>query len=241
MRPTRTSSDLLAAIKANPGKFKASGTGQGGIWHLAHRGPAARPEDRPGRGALGAQQRRRARPAGHGGGRHRDRAGVAARGALADRCRQGQEPGDHERQARRRSTPTCRRSSPPLGSDWTMAAWRGIVAPKGIPPRTCATSWPPPIKKVAASKEYTDFMASRGFGVVYADRRGLRQVHGQVGRRTRRHDEGRGHRQVSARDEDSTTQSSACCCCCWARRSCSRCRATRRSRASRSGRRCFRG
>ena len=27
--------DLLAAIKANPGKMKASGTGQGGIWHLA--------------------------------------------------------------------------------------------------------------------------------------------------------------------------------------------------------------
>ena len=27
--------ELLAAIKANPGKFKASGTGQGGIWHLA--------------------------------------------------------------------------------------------------------------------------------------------------------------------------------------------------------------
>jgi hypothetical protein len=27
--------DLVAAIKANPGKFKASGTGQGGIWHLA--------------------------------------------------------------------------------------------------------------------------------------------------------------------------------------------------------------
>src|SRR4051812_43425096 len=28
--------DVLAAIKANPpGKFKASGTGQGGIWHLA--------------------------------------------------------------------------------------------------------------------------------------------------------------------------------------------------------------
>ena len=35
MRRTRPCSDLLAAIKANPGKFKASGTGQGGIWHLA--------------------------------------------------------------------------------------------------------------------------------------------------------------------------------------------------------------
>ena len=33
--PYKTVKDLLAAIKANPGKFKASGTGQGGIWHLA--------------------------------------------------------------------------------------------------------------------------------------------------------------------------------------------------------------
>ena len=33
--PYKTISDLLAAIKANPGKLKASGTGQGGIWHLA--------------------------------------------------------------------------------------------------------------------------------------------------------------------------------------------------------------
>src|SRR5215203_5224691 len=33
--PYKTVNDLLAAIKANPGKLKASGTGQGGIWHLA--------------------------------------------------------------------------------------------------------------------------------------------------------------------------------------------------------------
>ena len=33
--PYKNVNDLLAAIKANPGKFKASGTGQGGIWHLA--------------------------------------------------------------------------------------------------------------------------------------------------------------------------------------------------------------
>src|SRR5438045_3770165 len=33
--PYKDVKDLLAAIKANPGKFKASGTGQGGIWHLA--------------------------------------------------------------------------------------------------------------------------------------------------------------------------------------------------------------
>src|SRR5262249_30329766 len=33
--PYKSVKELLAAIKANPGKFKASGTGQGGIWHLA--------------------------------------------------------------------------------------------------------------------------------------------------------------------------------------------------------------
>ena len=33
--PYKTANELVAAVKANPGKFKASGTGQGGIWHLA--------------------------------------------------------------------------------------------------------------------------------------------------------------------------------------------------------------
>ena len=33
--PYKNLGDLVTAIKANPGKFKASGTGQGGIWHLA--------------------------------------------------------------------------------------------------------------------------------------------------------------------------------------------------------------
>src|SRR5262245_3559646 len=31
----KTLNDLIAAIKANPGKLKASGTSQGGSWHLA--------------------------------------------------------------------------------------------------------------------------------------------------------------------------------------------------------------
>jgi len=33
--PYKTVKDVVDAIKANPGKLKASGTGQGGIWHLA--------------------------------------------------------------------------------------------------------------------------------------------------------------------------------------------------------------
>src|SRR5512135_3310475 len=33
--PYKSVKDVVDAIKANPGKLKASGTGQGGIWHLA--------------------------------------------------------------------------------------------------------------------------------------------------------------------------------------------------------------
>jgi tripartite-type tricarboxylate transporter receptor subunit TctC len=54
-----------------------------------------------------------------------------------------------------------------LGSDWTMAAWRGIVAPKGLP-APIRDKLAESVRKVAASKEYNEFMASRGFGVIYA-------------------------------------------------------------------------
>jgi len=53
------------------------------------------------------------------------------------------------------------------GSNWTMAAWRGIVAPKGIP-ADARDKLAASVKKIAASKEYNDFMASRGYGVIYA-------------------------------------------------------------------------
>ena len=54
-----------------------------------------------------------------------------------------------------------------LGSDWTMAAWRGMVAPKGIPPEA-RDKLAAALQKIVASKDYTDFMSSRGFGVIYA-------------------------------------------------------------------------
>ena len=91
--PYKNLNDLLAAVKANPGKFKASGTGQGGIWHLAIAGllrdqkidPASVPWV-PSNGAAPGPER-------SGGRRRRGRAVFVARGARADRSRQGQEPG----------------------------------------------------------------------------------------------------------------------------------------------------
>jgi tripartite-type tricarboxylate transporter receptor subunit TctC len=54
-----------------------------------------------------------------------------------------------------------------IGSNWTMATWRGIAAPKNLPPEV-SDKLSAAIRKIVASKDYTDFMAQRGFGVIYA-------------------------------------------------------------------------
>ena len=107
--PYKTVNDLVAAIKANPGKFKASGTGQGGIWHLAIAGmlqdlkvdPASVPWV-PSNGAAPGLQDLVA-------GGVQIAPVLAARSALADRRRQGEEPRRDGRQARGAVSRTCRR------------------------------------------------------------------------------------------------------------------------------------
>ena len=58
------------------------------------------------------------------------------------------------------------------GSDWTIGAWRGIAGPKGMP-ANIADSYGAVLKKIYDSKDYTDFMNSRGFGMIYADSKGF--------------------------------------------------------------------
>jgi tripartite-type tricarboxylate transporter receptor subunit TctC len=164
--PYKTVSDLLAAIKANPGKFKASGTGQGGIWHLAIAGllrdqkidPAALPWV-PSNGAAPGLQDMVAggvevAPCSLPEARSLIDAGKVKSLAIMDAKRSALYP----------NVPTLKEA---LGSDWAIGAWRGIVAPKGIP-AAVRDKLSAAVRKAAASKEYTDFMASRGFGVIYA-------------------------------------------------------------------------
>jgi tripartite-type tricarboxylate transporter receptor subunit TctC len=54
-----------------------------------------------------------------------------------------------------------------IGSNWTMAAWRGIAAPKGIPADVQAKLLAS-LKKAHDSKEFREFMTNRGFGVMWA-------------------------------------------------------------------------
>ena len=164
--PYKTVNDLLAAIKANPGKLKASGTGQGGIWHLALAGllrdqkidPAAVPWV-PSNGAAPGLQDMVA------GGVDIAPVSLPEARALIDAGKvkslviMNDKPSGLYPQI-----PTLKSAT---GSDWTMAAWRGMVAPKGIP-NDVRDKLAAAFKKIAASKEYNEFMASRGFGVIYA-------------------------------------------------------------------------
>jgi len=168
--PYKSTRDLIAAIKSNPGKMKASGTGQGGIWHLAIAGllkdqgvdPGALPWV-PSNGAAPGLQDMVAGgvdvvPCSIPEARSMIDAGKVRALAIMDANPPALYP----------NVPTLKKE---LGTNWAIAAWRVIAAPRGIPAdaqRTLVNA----LKKVYDSKEYKDFMASRGFGVVWADPEG---------------------------------------------------------------------
>ena len=163
--PYKNANELIAAIMANPGKFKASGTGQGGIWHLAIAGmlkdlkvdPAAAPWV-PSNGAAPGLQDLVA-------------GGVEFAPCSLPEARSLIDAGKVRSLAIMASQPAALYPNVPTlkaatGSDWQLGAWRGIVAPKGLP-ADVGDKLVAAIKKIAASKEYVDFMGSRGFGVAY--------------------------------------------------------------------------
>ncbi|MFM9980071.1 MAG: tripartite tricarboxylate transporter substrate binding protein [Burkholderiales bacterium] len=164
--PYKNMNDVLAAIKANPGKFKASGTGQGGIWHLAVAGmlkdlkmdPAAVPWV-PSNGAAPGLQDLVA-------------GGVEFAPCSLPEARSLIDAGKVRPLVIMASQPSALYPNVPTlkaatGSDWQLGAWRGIVAPKAFPKEAEATLGTA-LKKVYDGKEYKEFMAQRGFGVIWA-------------------------------------------------------------------------
>ena len=162
----KTVKDVLDAIKANPGKLKASGTGQGGIWQLAIAGllndlkmdPQAVPWV-PSNGAAPGLQDLVAGgvdlvPCSIPEARSLIDAGkVRSLAIFADKA-----------PALYPNLPTIKQAT---GSNWTTAAWRGMAAPKGLP-KDIETRLVAAIKKAYDSKEYQDFLAQRGFGATWA-------------------------------------------------------------------------
>ncbi|MDI4664067.1 tripartite tricarboxylate transporter substrate binding protein [Xanthobacter autotrophicus] len=165
--PYKTLDDLLADIKANPGRFKASGTGQGGIWHLALAGmlssvkmdPKSVPWV-PSNGAAAGLQDLMA------GGVQVVTCSLPEARSLIDAGRvKSLAIMSTERSKLMPAIPTLKEAA---GSPWTIGAWRGIVGPKGLD-KAISDKLQAALRKAYDSKEYQDFLSGRGFGGRYAD------------------------------------------------------------------------
>ena len=166
--PYKNIKALADAIKAAPaGKFKASGTGQGGIWHLALAGwlrdakvdPASVPWV-PSNGAAPGLQDLVA------GGIEFAPVSLPEARSLIDAGKvRSLAVMASQRSALVPNVPTLKEAT---GSDWATGAWRGIAAPKGLPPAVAARL-EASVKKAYDSKEYKDFMAQRGFGMLWGN------------------------------------------------------------------------
>jgi tripartite-type tricarboxylate transporter receptor subunit TctC len=165
--PYNTLGDLLQAIRTNPGKLNASGTAQGGIWHVALAGlldeqkiPPASVVWVPSNGSAPAMLDLVAGGidlvvASHPESRSLIDAGKVRSLAILDETPSALYP----------KVPTGTQA---VGSKWTMGAWRGIAAPANLPAAIQSTLQTA-VKKAYDSQEYRDFMATRGFGMRWAD------------------------------------------------------------------------
>jgi tripartite-type tricarboxylate transporter receptor subunit TctC len=157
---------LIEEVKADPGKLKASGTGQGGIWHLAIAGllselgldPAAVVWV-PSEGAAPGLQDLVA------GGVDMVPASIPEARSLLDAGRvKSLAVMSSERNPAFPDVPTTQET---VGAAWNIGAWRGIVGPKGLPDEVKDVLIPA-LEKVYNSAEYKEFMSSRGFGMRWA-------------------------------------------------------------------------
>jgi len=164
--PYKTVKEALDAAKANPGKLKASGTGQGGIWHLALAGlmddlkmaPNSIPWV-PSNGAAPAMQDLVA------GGVDIVTCSLPEARPLIDAGKaKPLAVMDDKRAALFPDVPTMQQA---IGVSYSVAAWRGIAGPKGLP-ADVQTKLIATIQKIAESKEWKDFAASKGYGTAWA-------------------------------------------------------------------------
>lgn len=166
--PYKTVGELAEAVKSKPaGTFKASGTGQGGIWHLALVGwlmaMGLKPDHVPwvpSNGAAPAMQDLAA------GGVDIVTCSVPEAKAMIDAGKaRSLAVMASQRNPAFPDVPTLKEAA---GIDYSTGAWRGIAGPKGLPADISAKITAS-LKKAYDSKEFKDFMSSRGFGMVWGD------------------------------------------------------------------------
>ncbi|HPV22884.1 MAG TPA: tripartite tricarboxylate transporter substrate binding protein [Casimicrobium sp.] len=158
----KTLKDVLDDAKANPGKLKASGTGQGGIWHLALAGMLMKagmkadqigwiPSDGAASGlkelVAGSIQVSTVAPA--------EASTLIKSGKV--RLLAAMTP---QRIPAFPDAPTLKEQ----GLDWELQSFISLMGPKGMPKEAVATL-EAAMKKIQASPEWKAAMDARGFGL----------------------------------------------------------------------------
>jgi tripartite-type tricarboxylate transporter receptor subunit TctC len=169
--PFNSLDEMLVHVKENPGELTASGTSQGGIWHLAIAGllnaegmdPAAVrwiPSD----GAASGMQELMA------GGVDMVTVALSEAKALIEAGElKGLAYMYTDRMAALPDIPTTKEA---LDSGWTLAAFITMSGPEGLPDEI-ACAYEQAVEKVAKTKEWADFKAGRGADVVFMGREEL--------------------------------------------------------------------
>jgi tripartite-type tricarboxylate transporter receptor subunit TctC len=163
--PFKTVKELFAHIKANPNKVVASGSGQGGSWHLALAGlmqaDGISPQSIrwvPSTGAATALTDLAA------GGVEFVSCSMPEAEALikAGRVR-SLTVMSGKRLANYPDVPTVDEAT---GHKWHKGVWRAMVGPKGMA-KEIATQYETLLKKIYDSSEFQEFMAKRGFDMAW--------------------------------------------------------------------------
>ncbi|SDF30203.1 tripartite tricarboxylate transporter substrate binding protein [Phytopseudomonas seleniipraecipitans] len=162
--PYDSVSELLEAIRNEPkGTIKASGTGLGGIWHVAFAGllleQGIAPEKItfvPSQGAAPAMVELAAGsiqlvPTSVPEARSMIEAGKAKGLAILSPERNPAFP----------DIPTLKES---MGSDYSLGEWRGVAGPKNMPPEV-VERLKEALEKAYHSEQYTTYMRKLGFGM----------------------------------------------------------------------------
>ncbi|GAA1766248.1 tripartite tricarboxylate transporter substrate binding protein [Kocuria aegyptia] len=160
-----TAEDLMTYIEENPGEVTASGTGQGGIWHLALVGmllDAGLEPDAvnfvPSEGAAPALQELVA------GGIDLSTAALGENKTMIDAGRaQALAVMGEERDQNFPDVPTLGEAA---GVESSMGVWRGITGPNGLEENVVA-ELECHLENIVSSDEFGEFMGNQGLGVTY--------------------------------------------------------------------------
>jgi tripartite-type tricarboxylate transporter receptor subunit TctC len=161
--PYRILGELMEAIRSNPGKLKASGTAQGGIWHVALAGLLEEQKIDPAsvlwvpsNGSAPALLDLVA------GGVDIVPGSLAEARSLIDAGKvRSLAVLDDKPSTLYPHIPTGRQA---IGTAWALGPWRGIGAPRNLPAEIEARLQAA-VKNASESSEYRDFMNNRGFGI----------------------------------------------------------------------------